>query len=146
MAFATDDDVSDALGRSLTSSEATVVDSLLEQASDLIIGYGIPYDIDPVPGAVTRVAASMVVAVFTKPSINIADYDATGYRTTSETASVRVGMESATTTGPWLTNALKMRLNPYRSKGMNQIGMRSESDMVKDVWPQLSEVYPDNLI
>lgn len=145
MAFATDDDVSDALGRSLTSSEAAIVDSLLEQASDLIIGYGVPETITPVPGAVTRVAASMVVAVFTKPSINIADYDATGYRTTSETASVRVGMESATTTGPWLTKALKMRLNPYRSGGMNQIGMKSESDRATDVWPQLHDFTNDNV-
>lgn len=114
MAFATDDDVSEALGRSLTSSEAAVVDSLLEQATDLVIGYGIPYAIDPVPGAVTRVVATMVTAVFSKPSITIADYDASGYSSAREAAGVHVGMESATTSGPWLTNALKERLKPYR--------------------------------
>ena len=118
-----------------------MVDSLLEQSSDLIVGYGVPADINPVPGAVTRVTASMVVAVFTKPSINIADYDATGYRTASETASVRVGMESATTTGPWLTNALKMRLNPYRTGGMNQVKLASESDSSAAVWPDFESLY-----
>lgn len=146
MAFATDDDVSDALGRPLTSSQAAVVDNLLEQASDLIIGYGVPADVDDSRGAVKRVCASMVKAVFDKPAINVADYDATGYRTSAETATVRVGMESVTSSGPWLTKSQKVVLAPYRSGGMNQIGMKSESDMVKDVWPQLSEIYPDNLI
>lgn len=141
MAFATDDDVSDALGRSLTSSEATVVDNLLEQATDLVIGYGVPADIDPVPGAVTRVVAAMVQAVFNKPGITVADYNSSGYSQTVESASVRVGMESATTSGPWLTNALKMRLNPYRSRGMNQIGMKSESDASRDTYPQLNDIY-----
>lgn len=141
MAFAIDDDVTDALGRPLTSSEAALVDSLLERATDLVVGYGVTASIDPVPGAVKRVVAEMVVAVFTKPSLNVADYDANGYRTTSEAAVVRVGVESATTSGPWLTNSQKMRLNPYRSGGMNQIAMQSESDMSKDVWPDLSNLY-----
>ena len=109
MAFATDGDVSDALGRSLTSLECRRVDNLLDEATDLVVGYGIDPAISPVPGAVTRVVASMVVAVFTKPSINIADYDASGYRTSSETAAVHVGTESATTEGPWLTASQKMR-------------------------------------
>lgn len=125
MAFATDDDVSEALGRSLTSSEAAVVDSLLEQATDLVIGYGIPYAIDPVPGAVTRVVATMVTAVFSKPSITIADYDASGYSSAREAAGVHVGMESATTSGPWLTNALKERLKPYRVD-MRSVAVTSE--------------------
>ena len=141
MAFATDGDVSDALGRSLTSPETTVVDNLLDQATDLVVGYGIDPAISPVPGAVTRVVASMVVAVFTKPSINIADYDASGYRSSSETASVRVGMESATTEGPWLTASQKMRLNPYRTGGMNQIQMVSESDSSAAVWPDFENLY-----
>jgi len=141
VAFATDGDVSDALGRSLTSPETTVVDNLLDQATDLVVGYGIDPAISPVPGAVTRVVASMVVAVFTKPSINIADYDASGYRSSSETASVRVGMESATTEGPWLTASQKMRLNPYRTGGMNQIQMVSESDSSAAVWPDFENLY-----
>jgi hypothetical protein len=115
--------------------------NLLDQATDLVVGYGIDVAINPVPGAVTRVVASMVVAVFTKPSINIADYDASGYRSSSETASVRVGMESATTEGPWLTNSQKMRLNPYRTGGMNQVKLASESDSSAAVWPDFESLY-----
>lgn len=114
MAFATSADVTAALGRSLTSAESGVVNNLLDQADDLIIGYGINPAISPVPGAVKRVAATMVVAVFTKPSITVADYDASGYRSSPETASVHVGSEPATTQGPWLTKALQERLKPYR--------------------------------
>lgn len=141
MAFASSADVTAALGRSLTSAESGRVTNLLDQATDLVVGYGIDVAIDPVPGAVTRVVASMVVAVFTKPSINIADYDASGYRSTSETASVRVGMESATTEGPWLTNSQKMRLNPYRTGGMNQVKLASESDSSAAVWPDFESLY-----
>jgi hypothetical protein len=141
VAFATDENVSDALGRSLTFSEAARVGFLLEDATDLVIGYGVSADISPVPGAVTRVVASMVVAVFTKPSINIADYDASGYRTSSETASVHVGKESATTEGPWLTNSQKMRLNPYRVGGLNQVKLASESDSSAAVWPDFESLY-----
>ena len=141
MSFASSADVTAALGRSLTSAESGRVANLLDQADDLIIGYGIDPAIDPVPGAVKRVAASMVVAIFTKPSINIADYDASGYRTSSETASVHVGVESATTEGPWLTNSQKMRLNPYRTGGMNQVQLVSESDSSAAVWPDFENLY-----
>jgi len=141
VAFASSADVTAALGRSLTSAESGRVSNLLDQATDLVVGYGVDIAIDPVPGAVTRVVASMVVAVFTKPSINIADYDTTGYRSSSETASVRVGMESATTEGPWLTASQKMRLNPYRAGGMNQIQMVSESDSSAAVWPDFENLY-----
>lgn len=141
MAFASSADVTAALGRSLTSAESGRVTNLLDQATDLVVGYGIDVAINPVPGAVTRVVASMVVAVFTKPSINIADYDASGYRSSSETASVRVGMESATTEGPWLTASQKMRLNPYRTGGMNQVQMVSESDSSAAVWPDFESLY-----
>ena len=141
MSFASSADVTAALGRSLTSAESGRVANLIDQATDLVVGYGIDVAIDPVPGAVTRVVASMVVAVFTKPSINIADYDASGYRSSSETASVRVGVESATTEGPWLTNSQKMRLNPYRSRGMNQVKLASESDSSAAVWPDFESLY-----
>jgi hypothetical protein len=118
MAYATSTDVVAALGRSLTTAESVSVDNQLDQATDLVAAY-LGTEPDPVPGAVKRVVATMVAAVFSKPSINIADYDASGYSTTREAAGVHVGMESATTSGPWLTNALKERLKPYR------IAMRS---------------------
>jgi len=109
-----------------------------------VIGYGVSATINPVPGAVTRVVASMVMAVFTKPSINIADYDASGYsgyRASSETAAVHIGRESATTEGPWLTASQKMRLNPYRVGGINQVQMVSESDSSAAVWPDFESLY-----
>jgi hypothetical protein len=113
MAFATDVDVETALGRSLTSTESDAVDHVLAAASDQVVGY-LGRTPDPVPGAVTRVVADMVAAVFSKPSITVADYDASGYSTSREAAGVHVGTESATTTGAWLTKALKIRLRPFK--------------------------------
>ncbi len=111
MALATAVDVADALGRDLTESEN--VDTLLEAASDLVVGY-IRWTPDPVPPAVKRAVAEMVCAVLTKPATTVSDYAAGGYNAIRESATVRVGVESATTTGPWLTNALKQRLRPFR--------------------------------
>lgn len=123
MALATEDDVEAALGRSLTSTEEVTI--LLEAASDLVVGY-LGATPDPVPDAVTRVVADMVAAVLTKPAINVADYDAGGYNAIRETSAVRVGIESATTTGPWLTKTLKLRLAPYRTGGIVSIALYSE--------------------
>lgn len=125
MAFATAVDVVAALGRSLTSAESAAVDNQLDQATDLVVGY-LGATPDPVPGAVTRVVATMVAAVFTKPAVTTSDYNATGYNVAREVATVQVGTESATTTGPWLTNALKMRLNPYRVGALKVLTMASE--------------------
>jgi hypothetical protein len=113
MAYATSSDVVAALGRSLTAAESVSVSNQLEQATDLVAAY-LGNEPDPVPGAVARVVATMVAAVFSKPSITVADYDASGYSTAREAAGVYVGTESATTSGPWLTNALRERLKPYR--------------------------------
>lgn len=119
MALATSSDVVAALGRSLTSGETTAVSNMLEQASDLVVGY-LGYYPDPIPGAVARVTATMVAAVFNKPQVTVADYDTSGYSTSREYARVSVGNESATSSGPWLTRGLKMRLRPYR-RGMFSI-------------------------
>lgn len=113
MALATTADVTAALGRGLTSAESATVENLLDQASDLVVGY-LGYTPSPVPGAVARVAATMVVAVYAKPATNTADYGVNGYNVIKESLPVKVGEESATSEGPWLTNALKMRLRPYR--------------------------------
>lgn len=123
MALATEADVELALGRFLTEGE--VVATLLEEASDLVVGY-IGHTPDPVPAPVTRVVATMVVAVLTKPAVNAADYGAGGYNQIRESSTIRVGVESATTTGPWLTNALRRRLTPFRV--MKSIQTTSERD------------------
>ena len=118
MALASEDNVEDALGRPLASSEDVSV--LLEEASDLVVGY-LGYTPDPVPSPVARVVATMVAAVVTKPATNNADYGSNGYNVARESMTVKVGVESATTTGPWLTAALKMRLKPYRTAATRSV-------------------------
>lgn len=114
MAFAADTDVEAALGRSLTAAEDSQVAGLLESASDRVVGY-LRYIPDPVPAPVARVVADMVAAVFSKPSPTVADYDAGGYTTAREAAGVRIGNDSSTTTGPWLTKQMQARLKVYRN-------------------------------
>jgi hypothetical protein len=113
VALATQADVENALGRFLTADED--VTTLLEEASDLAAAYlgGYP---DPVPGAVSRAVATMVVAVLTKPEATTADYSAGGYNATRQPLTINVGTESQTTTGPWLTKAIRIRLRPYRMR------------------------------
>ena len=118
MALASESDVEGALGRALT--EAEDVSTLLEEASDLVAGY-LGYTPDPVPSAVARVVATMVVAVLQKPAVNSADYGVNGYNVARESMPIKVGVESATTTGPWLTAALKQRLRPYRSAATRSV-------------------------
>ncbi len=118
MPLASEDDVENALGRPLASSED--VTTLLEEASDLVVGY-LGYTPDPVPDPVSRVVATMISAVLTKPATNNADYGSNGYNVARESMTVKVGVESATTTGPWLTAALKMRLKPYRTAATRSV-------------------------
>jgi hypothetical protein len=118
MPLASEADVENAIGRSLTSTED--VSTLLEEASDLVCGY-LGYTPDPVPDPVARVAATMVAAVLTKPATNNAEYGSNGYNVIRESMTVKVGVESATTTGPWLTASLKMRLRPYRSAATRSV-------------------------
>jgi hypothetical protein len=118
VALASDTDVELALGRDLTTDED--VSNLLDEASDLVVGY-LGYTPDPVPPAVVRVVATMVVAVLTKPATTTSDYQASGYNVQREVATVKLGVESATTTGPWLTAALKQRLRPYRTSKLRGV-------------------------
>lgn len=118
MALASASDVESALGRALAEDED--VSALLEEASDLVAGY-LGYSPDPAPLPVARVVATMVVAVMQKPAVNSADYGVNGYNVARETMPVKVGVESATTTGPWLTAALKMRLRPFRTAATRSV-------------------------
>ncbi len=115
MALASISDVQVALGRELTATERTAAGWLLESATDLVTGYLCWTVPDPVPDAVTRVVADMTAAVLLKPEVTTAGYDAGGYQQIRGAATVRVGVESATTSGPWLTRTQKTRLAPYRS-------------------------------
>ena len=124
MALASSSDVVDALGRALTADETTAVANMLDQASDLVVGYLGHYP-DPVVSAVSRVTATMVAAVFQRPQVTTAAYDATGYATSREYAQVQVGEVSATSAGPWLTKGLKTRLRPYR-RSVTAVSLLSE--------------------
>ena len=130
MAVASQFDVENALGRALTNSEE--VSTLLEEASDLVVGY-LRYEPDPVPGPVARAVATMVAAVLTKPAVTVADYDAGGYNISREAAAVRVAVESATTSGPWLTNSLKRRISRYRRlDGLSMVTERRQTISEED--------------
>lgn len=118
MSLASESDVEDALGRVLADDED--VSTLLEEASDLVAGY-LGYTPDPVPSPVARVVATMVVAVLTKPAVSTSDYQASGYNVQREVTAVKVGVESATTSGPWLTASLKMRLRPFRTSATRRV-------------------------
>lgn len=118
MALATEDDVAAALGESPSQD----VETLLEEASDLVMGYlGCP-SLDPVPPAVTRVVASMVAAALTRP-VGMAAV-APGDSLTAGPFNMRVGDSSSGTV--WLTNGLKIRLAPYRCGARVSVGLQSE--------------------
>lgn len=123
MALASVADVEAALGRVLTQDED--VTTLLEEASDLVVGY-LRHTPNPVPNPVKRAVATMVVAVMTKPAVTMSDYSADGYNISREPATVRVGVESPTTSGPWLTMSLKRRISMYRRIGAVQMGSERE--------------------
>lgn len=110
MALAEASDVEAALGRDLTVGESSRVASLLDEASDLVIGYLHPCVVpDPVPGAVKRVVASMVSAVFSRPEALPVDSESLNMGPFG----VKFGA-GTTSVGPYFTAALKSRLAPYR--------------------------------
>lgn len=125
MALASPEDVAAALGRDLTAAETEQAPTLLDEASDLVIGY---LGCDPtdttqepatVPEAVSRVVARMVARVLGQAG------HVPGSEGTTETVgpfSQTVRFASGTTSGaPWLTVTDKVALRPYRCGG----GMRA---------------------
>ena len=122
MALATPDDVAAALRRDLTSSEEEGLESLLDEASDLVAGYLHPCPIpDPTPAAITRVVAAMAAALLTRTSIPEG-------ATSIAAGPFSVGLsERAGSASPWLTAALKQRPAPFRcGNGMVSVAMVSE--------------------
>lgn len=107
MAYATEDDVEAALGRSLGGLDVAF---LLESASDQIEGYLNLYPVpEPVPGAITRVCAEMVAAAINRPQTpNVSD----DTYNPGNTFAYAVGPMSV---GPWLTAAQRERLDNYRA-------------------------------
>lgn len=110
MTLAIQDDVRAALRRDLTASEELGVEALIEEASDLVLGYLHPYQI-PVetPGPITRVVAAMVAAVLNRPTAILPDTQSL----TADAYGVTFAA-GATSPGPYLTESFKKRLRPYR--------------------------------
>lgn len=121
MALADADDVEQALQRALTPAEYEYIDTQLEEASDLVLGY-LRCDTlaSPVPGAVRRVVASMVAALL-RPT-NVPE---NAEQVTAGEYSLKFSAGSTSKT-PWLTAVQKMRLTPYRCGSAVSVPLASE--------------------
>ncbi|MGQ9349722.1 hypothetical protein [Mycolicibacterium gilvum] len=116
MTLATSQDVQTALGRELTADETAAVAGLLDEATDLVVGYLHPFEVPtPVPAAIVRVVASMTAAVLLRPAS--IPHEATQLTADVFSASFAPG---TTSPGPYLTAALKARLRPFRTGMVSQ--------------------------
>lgn len=109
MALAELIDVKAPVGTTWTEAQEAAMPDLLEEASDLVLGYLHPCEVPiPVPDAVVRVVAAMVSNVLLRPATGV------------EAAQMMAGPFSisptpgSTAPGPYLTAAMKQRLRPYR--------------------------------
>jgi hypothetical protein len=110
MALATPTDVERALRRPLTTEESAYVDEPLEVASDLVVGHLHPFPVPtPTPEAVTRVVAEMVAALLNRPPGVMQDV-----QSTREGPFGTTWVTGSTSLGPYLTDAMKDRLRPFR--------------------------------
>ncbi|MFG1794136.1 hypothetical protein [Nocardia sp. NPDC049149] len=122
MALATAEDVVKALRRDLTGEEEEDLESLLDAASDLVLGHLYPkVPATPTPDGIVRVVADMVAAVLDRPKHQPQNADQLtageyGWKFT----------EGSTSGGPWLTAALKMRLRPFKGSSVVSVPLVSE--------------------
>lgn len=125
MALAEANDVAKALQRDLTSDETASLASgdLLDEASDLVIGYLYPSPVPtPTPAAITRVVAAMAAAVLNRPSSILPNTQALTAQPFGATFE-----PGAYSPGPYLTAGFKQRLSPFRlGNGMTAIELCSE--------------------
>jgi len=116
MALATVADVEVIIGPDFDDDDAQ---SLLEEASDLVSGYLLwaepPAD---VPDAVTRAVARIAATALTGPPSPFPE----GTQATAGPYGIRVGGD---TSRVYLTNALRLRLRPYRAS-MASVALGSE--------------------
>lgn len=112
MALATRADVETALGRELTDGESERVDSLLEEATDLVTGYLHPCPIpEPTPKAISRVIATMVASALSRLETAEGLPD-NATQVGAGPFNITFGQDGATSS-PWLTASLKLRLAPF---------------------------------
>lgn len=129
MALADADDVEAHLGRPLSDAEEAQVDSLLEESSDLVIGYchsAFDGDEDP-PSAVARVVAGItarsLIAAASDPFVQ-----------QQSAGPFSIGRSAAAASGDvWLTAADKVKLRPYRvGGGMTSVQLVGERYDIAD--------------
>ena len=112
--LATQDHVRSAMRRDLTEAELEWVDGLIAEASDLVAGYLSPWTVpefpELLPEPISRVVAAMVATVLSRPQGLLPDTQSL----TADVYSVQFAAGS-TSSGPYLTAAMKERLRPYRS-------------------------------
>lgn len=115
-ALASISDVEGALGRELDDEESLTVPGLLDEASDLVEGYLGGVD-SPVPGAVKRVVARMVVRVLAQSAggapVGLSQMNVSAGPFSSQ----RTFRDGATSGAPWLENTDKTKLKRYRRGG-----------------------------
>ena len=110
MSLATQDDVRLALRRNLTDDEEDWVAGLINEASDQVAGYLHPYDIpEDCPEEITRVVASMVAAVFNRPTGILPETQSL----TADSYGIQFAA-GATSPGPYLTAGFKQRLAKFK--------------------------------
>lgn len=123
MTLAVQSDVEARLGRDLTETETARVLGLLDEASDLVIGYlrQDPTVEDVVPEPVARVTSRMVARVFqsSEAAPNVEHL---------QTGPFQARFAPGSTSGaPWLSGADKAALHPYRrGGGMTSVGLAGE--------------------
>jgi len=110
MSLATQDDVRLALRRNLTDDEEDWADGLINEASDQVAGYLDPYQIpEDCPEEITRVVASMVAAVFNRPTGILPETQSL----TADSYSIQFAA-GGTSPGPQLTAGSKQRLSKFK--------------------------------
>lgn len=118
MGFASSADVASALGRSLSSAEGSAAPTLLDEASDMLVGY-LGQSPNPVPDPVKRVCARMVARVLAQAASSAAPVvGASQVQQTVGPFSQSASFAAGTATGaPWVSAADRVALRPFRLGG-----------------------------
>lgn len=124
VAFCTKGDVEKRLSRELTSDEEEWLAGKIEEAQALVVGYlgcgEEPYEaVEDVPGAVRIVTSRMVARVYQEAATITSDtYGTTQVGQTAGPFSQQVSFAPGSRLGsPWMTNADRESLSPYRCGG-----------------------------
>lgn len=112
-------DVVARLGRPLTDDEQGRVDGLLEEASDLVVGFLGCTPTDPIPGPVVRVVSRMVARIF---GLKYGPDDAPEQAISAVNAlmgpfQVNWQYDTDKSDGePWLSKKDRLKLGPFRCR------------------------------